>query len=91
MPRVKTTTVEPDVFNDLENFRPPAKWYIVDALGNKIFIHCRNRADAISYVKDEYGGKYSVRTDSNGGSSGGEQSAKGYINSKSRAGSRPVD
>ena len=72
-----------------EDFKAPAKWYFVSATGDWVFIHCRNRKDAISYVNSQWNGKYNIRCSTQDKGSG-EISAKGYMNSKSRAGSRPV-
>lgn len=72
-----------------EDFKAPAKWFFQSALG-LVYIHCRKREDAIQYIKDEWGGKYSVRC-STLDKGNGKESAVGRINSRSRAGSRSVN
>jgi len=71
------------------DFKHPHKWYFRCATGDYVYIAVRDRATAIAYVKEEWGGKYPVRcaTEDKGN---GNESAVGRINSKSRAGSRPV-
>ena len=53
-----------------EDFQQPSKFSFRSAIGDVIFVHTRNRADAEQYVKDEWGGRYSVRC------SGTEKSTK---------------
>jgi hypothetical protein len=57
---VKTTVVSFAETQELD-FKPSSKWYINDALMQTIYIHVRSREDAIKYVKEEYGGKYTVK------------------------------
>ena len=38
-----------------------SNWYIVDALGNRVFYLTRNRADAQRQADLDYDGKYTVR------------------------------
>lgn len=60
--KVKTTAVE---FEDreMEGFKDPSKYYIVNAMGNYIYFHCKDRAAAQLAVDMEYGkGKYTVRS-----------------------------
>lgn len=61
-------------------FEAPATFYIVNALGDYIFIHTRDRAKAQSYVDGEYGkGKYPVKTAKMAQKSGeGEVTARGF-------------
>lgn len=67
----------------------PAKYYIVLATGDYLFFHTREMGKCTQYVKENYDGKYSVRSMSMSKGSG-EVTVRGFINSKSRAGSRPV-
>ena len=38
-----------------------SNWYILDALGNRVYYLTRNRADAQRQADEDYGGKYTVR------------------------------
>ncbi len=50
---------------DQDGFKPPAKFYFISALGDAVYIHCRDRADAEKYITDHYGkGFYKLRTSS---------------------------
>lgn len=61
MAKVKTTVVESEVA-DADGFRAPSNHYIVNAMGELVFISSRKRADAQKWVDEEYGaGKYTVR------------------------------
>jgi hypothetical protein len=86
MPKQKITNVTQKEYSS-EDFKPPAKWYFVNALGDRVYIHCRERSKAIEYVKKEYDGKYSIRTEGSD-KSGGELSCRGHVNSISRKGFR---
>lgn len=45
------------------DFNHPSKWFILDALGDYVFIKTRKRDVAQQWVDSEYGqGKYSVRS-----------------------------
>jgi hypothetical protein len=68
-------------------FKHPCKWYFRCATGDYIYIAVRDRATAIAYVKEEWGGKYPVRcaTEDKGN---GNESAVGRLSSKSRQGLR---
>jgi len=61
-------------------FEAPATFFIVNALGQYIFIHTRDRAKAQKYVDSEYGkGKYTVKTAKMAQKSGaGDVTARGY-------------
>ena len=39
-----------------------SNWYIVDALGNRVFYLTRNRADAQRQADEDYDGKYTIRS-----------------------------
>ena len=84
MKKMKITVVSPEQMQE-EGFRSPAKFFIIDALGMAVFLHTRDRQEATQYVKDEYGGKYNIRTSSDEKVKG-EVSCRGFANSRSRAG-----
>ena len=49
-------------YDENEDEKPPSCWYIVDAMGDMIFIRKRNRGDAQKVIDEEYGkGFYTVR------------------------------
>lgn len=53
---------EEERFSD--DFKPPASFFIVDALGQGVYIHTRSRAKAQEVVDELYGvGKYRVRAE----------------------------
>lgn len=86
---VKKSTIEPYKFLD-EDFKDPSRWYITDCLGNRVYFHCRERSDAQADCNEQYGsGKYTIKTNKTIKPKK-DVTAVGYINSKSRAGSRPV-
>lgn len=63
---VKITVIEPhemgyDYENDVQ-FKDPAAWYIVNALDQRIYLHVRSRQDAVDWVKENYDGRYTVRS-----------------------------
>ena len=39
-----------------------AKYYFVNALGQYIYIHTRDMKVAVEYIKENYDGRYTVRT-----------------------------
>ncbi len=76
-------------FSD-DDFRPPSTFFIKDCMGDYVFLQGRDRVKAQEQADEIYGkGHYKVIA-AKQGKGGGEQSAVGRINSKSRAGSRPV-
>lgn len=89
MKKMKITVVSPEQMQE-EGFRNPSKYYFVNAMGESVFIHTRDRQEATQYVKDEYGGKYNIRTSSDEKVKG-EVSCRGFSNNKSLAGSRLVN
>lgn len=86
MKKMKITVVSPEQMQE-EGFRNPSKYYFVNALGECVFLHTRDRQEATQYVKDEYGGKYNIRTSSDSKSSSETLGARASINNKSRSGS----
>lgn len=64
---LKITIVEAseiDNYSDEEGFtfKHPAKYYFVNALGQYIYIHTRDMKVAVEYIKENYDGRYTVRT-----------------------------
>lgn len=59
---IKTTTISFEEFSGLY-FKPPATFYIKNALGEYVYIHTRDRNVAQATVDDLYGeNKYKVTT-----------------------------
>lgn len=53
---------EEDRFSD--DFKPPAKFFIVDATGQGVYLHTRDRGKAQVVIDEMYGpGKYRVRAE----------------------------
>ena len=79
MSDVKVTILEFDVVSAF-GFEAPATFFIVNALGQYVFIHTRDRAKAQAYVDGEYGkGKYTVKTEKMALKSGsGDVTARGH-------------
>jgi phage antirepressor YoqD-like protein len=64
MSKIKITILEVKDMNQ-EEFTPPSKWYFINALGQHIYIHCRDRTNAEQYITETYGkGFYKLRTSS---------------------------
>ena len=90
---MKVTIVEPKEFleegyeNEVAAFVEPSTYFFVDAMGNRNYLHTRDRALAQEYINENYGGKYTVRTNKTIKPKG-DVSAVGHINSKSRQGMR---
>lgn len=86
---MKVTIVEYTIYID-ENFIEPTKHFIVDCLGNRVYLHCKDRGKCQQWVNENYGaGKYTVRTNKTD-KGGGEISCKAGMNSKSFAGQKLV-
>lgn len=79
MSNPKTTILDYDTVSAF-GFEAPATYFIVNALGEYVFIHTRDRAKAQKYIDEEYGkGKYTVKTAKMAMKSGsGEVTARGY-------------
>ena len=88
MSKCKTTKVTFEEFHE-EDFKHPSAYYIRDYLGDYIFFHTRDRKTAQEWCDIIYDGLFKVNCGKMGKKSDSE-SAVGRINSKSRAGSRPV-
>lgn len=53
------------------------KYFIVDAMGNYVFIRTRDRSKAQSFVNEEYGeGKYTIRTQTQDGAASGDATCR---------------
>lgn len=62
--QIKTTSVQLSML-EKDEFTPPSKWYFINAMSEAIFIHCRDRVTAESYITENYGkGFYKLRTSS---------------------------
>lgn len=89
MAKPKVTTISFQDFSD-DDFKKPSNHYIRNAMGEYVFFHNRDRAESQKVCDDMYGkGQYKVNA-SKMSKNPDSQSAVGRINSKSRAGSRPV-
>lgn len=84
---IKITVLDFDTVSAY-GFEVPATFFIVNALGQYVFIHTRDRVKAQAYVDDEYGkGKYTVNTGKMALKSGsGDVTARGH---NSRRGMAP--
>lgn len=61
---VKTTVVDMSELAT-DDFKAPSKFYIINALGECVYIHVRTRVEAEKWLTENYGkGFYSVRTSS---------------------------
>ena len=86
---MKKIVISYEAFTSID-FLPPSNFYIKDAMQNYIFYSSRDRQKVQQEVDDEFGkGHYKVNA-SKMGKAPESQSAVGRINSRSRAGSRPV-
>ena len=86
---VKMTIVSSAVFTE-EDFKDPCTYFNVMATGCRCYYHTNSRETAQQTCDLEWGsGKYKVRTNKTVKSKG-NISAVGYMNSRSRQGSRPV-
>ena len=48
-----------------DDFKAPSKFYIINAMGECVYIHVRTRTEAEEYITKEYGkGFYKLRTSS---------------------------
>lgn len=43
-------------------FKHPSKYYFINAMGQAVYIHTRDMKVAVEYIKENYGGRYVVRT-----------------------------
>lgn len=83
---VKTTVVSFELTQE-EDYKHKSKWYIVNAMGEAVYYHCRDRSAAQKQCDSDYGGKYKIRAASDSKGSGETLGARGSVNSKSRSGS----
>lgn len=71
-----------------DDFKEPSSWFIVGATGDRYYFHYRDRDKAQNACDELLGkSKYLIRTNKTVKSKG-DATAKGYLNSKSRAGMR---
>lgn len=52
------------------------KFYFRDAMGNYVFIKTRDRAKALQYIKDEYGGRYALKSYTQDGAASGDATCR---------------
>ena len=63
-----------------------SKYFVINALGDYVFIRTRDRAKAQAWVDEEYGkGKYRVRTNTQDGASADTASCRAVETRKSQA------
>lgn len=61
---IKTTVVDMSELGH-DDFKSPAKFYVINALSQAVFIHVRSRIEAEQWITDNYGkGFYKLRTSS---------------------------
>lgn len=85
MAKMKVTVVSYNSTQEEEDYKHKAKFYIVNCLGDYVYLHTFDKVKAVAYVKEHYEGKYSVRTASIVGGSG-EVTVRSSVSNKSRAG-----
>jgi hypothetical protein len=61
------------------------KFYFRDAMGSYIFIKTRDRAKALQYIKDEYGGKYALKSYTQDGAASDAATCRATETRKSQA------
>ena len=84
---VKITIVTPEQAKE-EDFKEPSRWYVICATGDRIYFHCRDRANAQKYCDEQFSvGKYTIRTDKMIKPKG-DVTVKSTLNSFSRKGMR---
>mgnify|MGYP007054562031 CR=1 FL=1 len=64
---IKVTVVEASEIENYDEdggftFKHPAKYYFVNAMGQYVYIHTREMKVAVEYIKENYDGRYVVRT-----------------------------
>ncbi|MNR32075.1 hypothetical protein D3C85_1496330 [compost metagenome] len=65
---LKVTIVEADqmeIWSEEEEgfvFNILANYYFIDGLGRAVWLHSKSRQDCLNYIKDNYDGKYALRT-----------------------------
>lgn len=88
MSKCKTTIITFEEFTD-DDFKKPSNFYIMDAMQNYMFFHTRERSVAQEWCDKIYEGAYTVNA-SKMQKNSGTNTVRASLNSKSRAGSRPV-
>lgn len=85
---IKITVIE---FNEysLENYKGPTKYYFVNAMCQRVYIHTRDRKVAQEWLTDNYGKKYVLRTETLDEPKG-NITCKATTNSASRKGNNYV-
>lgn len=52
---IETITIDSYVDMDDPEFKAPSNYYIINSLGDRVFILTRSRAKATQYITDNYG------------------------------------
>ncbi|MNF93599.1 hypothetical protein D3C85_488070 [compost metagenome] len=60
MSEIKTTVVSYEQADDID-FEAPSNFYIINALQEFVYLHTRDRAKAVEWVKEHYDGKYAIK------------------------------
>lgn len=55
---VETIIIDSYVDMDDPEFKAPSNYYIINSLGDRVFILTRSRAKATQYITDNYGGGF---------------------------------
>ena len=85
---MKTTVITYQQMQEEDDYKHKSKWYIINALWDYVYFHCRERSDAQKACDEEYGkGHYSVKTASTE-KGDGKISCRGFSNNKSLSGQR---
>lgn len=82
---LEVVVIAQEDYNDLDNFKPPAKYFFLNAFLERVYIKCRDRKKCQEYIDKEYGGRYTLRTESTD-KAPDKVGAVGKINSNSRKG-----
>lgn len=83
---IETIVVSFEQYSDLEMFKPPSKYFIVNCMGDRVYYKTKDRAVAQKACDEEYGkGKYKLKTESID-KAPEKVGAVGKINSNSRKG-----
>lgn len=60
---IETIVIDSYVDMDDPEFKAPSNYYIINSLGDRVFILTRSRAKATQYITDNYGkGFFKLRT-----------------------------
>ena len=85
MKNIPTVTVKLEEFLDEDNFKEPSRWFILDAMGDRVYYKTSDRLKAQQQADKEYDGKYTIRTNKTTKPKG-SVTVKSSLNSFSRKG-----